>query len=280
MLSVLRRPKSLLAKAKRRPAFVAAAVCGLITVWAVVMHETTSVATEWMPHIAAGAATIALTVTLVDLILRREAEERLRPWRELVYLKAENALWECVEWIALDYAETHLASFKEIPTDGVGLLDHWLAEQPNEDSERPPGRPRLLEETAALLKVMLGLRRSDQGVIAPELIRAIDDVAENDRWAQLDWVEARSYPKLARYETRQQQEERLEKRRKDSLECAVKGVRHLTDVLLRVDGEAKMPERIALSATSAHYAILAGLVEGSRGGSRGTDLSPAEGDDV
>src|SRR5690242_9159152 len=55
-----------------RPSIKASLACGLATVAAVAAYYTTTTLHEWWPHIAAAAATIGLTVTVVEAILRRE----------------------------------------------------------------------------------------------------------------------------------------------------------------------------------------------------------------
>src|SRR6185312_14018911 len=103
---------------------------------------------------------------------------------------------------------------------------------------------------AALVSVLERLRESDRDVLPPALVRAIDDVAEVDRVGQFLWIDKGAYRKPAPYESKATAEERYENRRRDSLEAAVKGAQGFTEALLRADPRAKMPERIAESATS------------------------------
>jgi hypothetical protein len=99
----------------RHPGRLAGALCAVVTAAAVATYQATTTARVWTPLIAATAATIGLTVTIVEGILHREAEERSRPWRDAVLGEITRLFWDYLDTIALDYAETHIESFVRSP---------------------------------------------------------------------------------------------------------------------------------------------------------------------
>ena len=243
---------------RRRPGPVAAAVCLVVTVWAVLMHQHTSFAKEWMPHIAAGAATIGLTVTVVDLILRREAEERLRPRRERVLNDITLGFWQLFEIVTQDYTETHVRSFRAIPREPLAFLDQWLEQQPEEDDERQTlGAPHLLGFSDGFVTLLRSVRASDLDVIPPRLVRAIDDFVRENGEARFWWREKASFHKLAPFEHEGDYEQRVASDRTFALRATVAAIRRFTEVLTHEHPPARdVPERIADSAMSLHYAIM------------------------
>jgi hypothetical protein len=106
---------------------------------------------EWAPNIAASAFALAITITVVEWIVRREARARIRPRVERVIYWMGLAFRGA---IVIDYAGTHRDSFKPIPEKGLEMIDLWLAEDENED------RPRKLLEGQRLPMLLLGRRNS------------------------------------------------------------------------------------------------------------------------
>jgi hypothetical protein len=243
---------------KRRPALDAAAICAAVTIWAVLMHHYTEVAKEWMPHIAAAAATIGVTVTIVEGILRRESEERLRPRRESVFGKITGELWDYLDKVALDYAQTHNNSFLSMPDKTLPFLDFWLEQQQNEDAERDvysTGQPMLLAYSSSFAAKLTGFRESDPDVILPLLGTAIDEFVWASTHAQSWYREkGRMYKKKARYEDAAGPV-RSDEDRAFALSLAVKATRDFAEVLEGLYSRAeRVPERIIWSANSYHSA--------------------------
>jgi hypothetical protein len=164
-----------------RPALVTAVVCGLVTVGSVLVYYTTGALRAWIPNVAASAATIGLTVTIVDSILRSEADQRMRPWAQRTIRDLGNE----VRWFAIAvreaYRETHLRTAKPIPLDALDLLTFWLSECGAADVCVVPSRvgstSPVLDTGFKFASALRRLRSRDIGVLAltPDLVRAIDD---------------------------------------------------------------------------------------------------------
>jgi hypothetical protein len=102
-----------------RPSVKAAVACGVITVAAVAAYYATSTLHEWWPHIAAAAATIGLTVTVVEVILRRERDITMDA--AMRGIEVELGFFGAFVWEEfLDDDEVRP------PYDVAGLLRFWL----------------------------------------------------------------------------------------------------------------------------------------------------------
>jgi hypothetical protein len=175
----------------RRPGLLAGAICGVITVSAVLVDELTTFAHEWMPHIAATAATIGLTVTIVEAILRREADERLRPRRERVLDEILRVFAPYLSTVASDYTRRQISAPAWTITDGIpAFLDLWLAEPSSEDDERRG--PMLLTAAAKLAEGLKRYRDTDLDVLPANLVQAIDEFISTVGLAQSVWARSRS----------------------------------------------------------------------------------------
>lgn len=146
--------------------------------WAVYEGRHDKLST-WAPNIATAAIGFALTITVVDALLHRQARRRNAP-------RVENAIY----WMGLsfrgfvsalthDYAMSHAATFREIPDDARQLLRIWLEDQDREDA-RPPelaeGKgPMLARSGQELAKDLEASRDRDLDILEPDLVRAIDD---------------------------------------------------------------------------------------------------------
>jgi hypothetical protein len=133
-------------------------------------------AKAWMPNIVVGAATVALTVTVIERALRAELEqrfvERRLPARWLIGI----ATREFARLVRSDYLATHTAGTRIQPSlEVVPLLELWLSSQSSEDT------PRSHEQRVALAEAGLGalreideVRRHDADVLPADVVSAID----------------------------------------------------------------------------------------------------------
>jgi hypothetical protein len=69
-----------------------AVVLLLVALIACVIDATTRSLDAWMPNVAVDAVSIALTVTVIERLLRRAHTRRLRPWTEHAYTEVYMAL--------------------------------------------------------------------------------------------------------------------------------------------------------------------------------------------
>lgn len=246
----------------RRPGLLAGAICGLITVWAVLVNEYTTFAHEWMPHIAATAATIGLTVTIVEVILRREAYERLRPRRERVLDEILMVFTPYLSTVVSDYTLRHTPSPAWTITDGTpAFLDLWLAEPSSEDDERRG--PMLLTDAARLAEGLKRHRDTDLDVLPPNLVQAIDEFTSDVGLAQSVWARAQSpYDSFS--------PTTLDGDRRFALALSVRTAKGFVETLLRVYPPAERMSWDIVRAFTASYAVTNSLVKSARRG----DTSP------
>jgi hypothetical protein len=111
--------------------------------------------------------------------VRREERRRLAPRLERVLWRLGGDLRSMVGTVFYDYAQTHARTFKRPPADVLGALDHWLAEQGNEDSPRQKDErwrfPLLIHQA---IESSLDVKRDvapDREILEPDLVRASDD---------------------------------------------------------------------------------------------------------
>jgi hypothetical protein len=137
----------------------------------------------WAPNLATSAFTIAVTVTVVERIVRREARERLRPRVESAMDALRQEFRAFLSGVTVDYAGTHLHTFRPLPRDALDFLDQWLEDKAAQDACDVPGgaddvlqgRPLVVYKGDELGKALLHYRELDRDVLEPEVVRAIDD---------------------------------------------------------------------------------------------------------
>ena len=165
--------------ALRRPTgLVALALC-LLAACSAVLWAVTESADDWLPNVATTALGIAVTITVVESIIRREASARVRPRTESVLywlgLDIRMFTWSLIG----DYTETHLHTFQPIPNDLFDLIDRWKTDP--EDTPRQPHEwqgqraPLIIQETIDFAYKLAATRQRDLDVLEPDLIREIDD---------------------------------------------------------------------------------------------------------
>jgi hypothetical protein len=80
---------------------------------------------SWAPNIAISAATIAVTITIIDRILRRAKTRGLLPRVGLTMFRLKQELGEAATSVLIDYRATHRPR-RPIPPTWVELLALWL----------------------------------------------------------------------------------------------------------------------------------------------------------
>ena len=103
----------------------------------VVVRLTTDALSAWAPNIATSAATVALTITVVERLLRSEGERRRRPRTERVLYWMGLDFRGLTSAIVLDYVSAHTHP-QQVPADALELIDLWISEQDAEDRPRRP----------------------------------------------------------------------------------------------------------------------------------------------
>jgi hypothetical protein len=91
---------------------------------------------HWAPNIAVEAIAIALTVAVIDRIIREREAARRKPRLDRAMRDVGSEFQMLVRLIALDYVRTHEETARAMPEESLQLLDQWLEDQGTEDVER------------------------------------------------------------------------------------------------------------------------------------------------
>jgi hypothetical protein len=169
---------------------------GAISVTAVAVDVLTPRLHAWMPNVATSAATVGLTVTLIDSIVRRESRDRLAPLLgpPLSHINVEFGRF--VAAVAEDYAATHIEAFRPIPTDPLAVLDLWLEEQDNADRSHPglEDGTDTLRDMGREFALQVAYHEEQLGpVMDPELRAALRSFSRTTRHAEY-WQQKAGHP--------------------------------------------------------------------------------------
>ncbi len=133
---------------------------------------------EWGPHIAVTAFALAITITVVEWIVRSEANARIRPRVTRAHSAMDLNLGSFMRELLSDYGATHRDTSQPIPKSARKMIELWLADQPNEDTTRVarPGQtlPALMAAATVLKSDLEEIRSRDVDVIEPGLVAAMD----------------------------------------------------------------------------------------------------------
>jgi hypothetical protein len=134
----------------------------------------------WAPNVATEAWSIALTIVVVERIVRGENERRVRPRVERAKYLLSNAFLEFGRHAYMDYLSTHLkVAQKDIPTDAVELLKFWREKMDPIDSPRRPqsdGRTWFLNDALKFVQKTQRVVDSDRELLPPNLVVTIDNL--------------------------------------------------------------------------------------------------------
>ena len=142
---------------------------------------------DWAPNVAVDSLALAATIVIVERIVRREARERLRPRVESAMQALRQEFRGFVSAVTVDYAGTHLHTFRPLPRNALAFLDQWLADKGAQDACQTMMWDRLtlvLHQGNQLGKALRHYRELDRDVLEPEVVRAIDDYL----WLGLQWA--------------------------------------------------------------------------------------------
>jgi hypothetical protein len=130
------------------------------------------------PNVITEALGLAVTVTAVEWIVRRQSQERLLPRTQdvLHWMGLDFRLFTMS--VVHDYAVTHVGAIKPIPRDALELIDLCLEDYKNEDEPRDvlDGQwlPSLFLSALEFDRELQRARERDLDVLEPDLIAAID----------------------------------------------------------------------------------------------------------
>jgi hypothetical protein len=150
-----------------------------IAIVAVLVFVFTNVLNAWMPNVATSALTIAVTITVVDRLIRREEQQRLQP-RIRGSLSQLSRLVD--DFARTDYIETHERTELGPGDDPLALFDRWLADDEDLPRRLPEGSvPYVLADALELARQAKVIADADREILPPDLVAAIDELERKIR---------------------------------------------------------------------------------------------------
>jgi hypothetical protein len=134
---------------------------------------------EWAPNIAATSVGLAITITAVEWIVRKEARARLQPRVKPALQEMSLSLLFLTSAIMNDYAQTHRGiEVDDLPGETVGMCERWFRDRDREDKQRTylsdDGQPFLIEAGREFAEQLADTRGRSFDVLEPDLVSAID----------------------------------------------------------------------------------------------------------
>ena len=127
----------------------------------------------WMPNVVVGALTVAVTITVIEHVIRREEDERIKPHRDDVLRTIGESFTQLLTGIALNYADDPGQDFIPMPADPLEIIELWLLPRGHRE-QRDDWIPALIYEGNDFAARLEDHRHRDREVIPLDLIRAID----------------------------------------------------------------------------------------------------------
>lgn len=151
---------------------------------ALLVWRSTERADEWLPNLAGEALSIAVTVAIVDRIIRREDQAKTDRRRYSVLGRIDGALlafgWHVLE----DYTATHGVTYDGVPNDFVQMLGHWHEGLQDADLPREGSEPLIHWAGTRLADALDDIRTRDRDVIDHDLLVDLDHcVWEIRQWS-------------------------------------------------------------------------------------------------
>lgn len=155
-----------------------------VSVLAVAVWATADALDEWAPNIATEALSIAVTIAIVDRIVRSETGRRPRVRAALGRIAEALRVMGALVWS--EY-KTSRETPVVMPEDLVAVLDLWLAAEEEESADERIDddirrqvvdeddiRPQVVDEASRLATELEQLRRDDGDYIEDPLLLALD----------------------------------------------------------------------------------------------------------
>lgn len=125
----------------RRPSLVAVVALSLLLVAAISAAAWSIISVKWIddlaPNVIAESLSIALTLSVIDYVLRRRDRLRVQPLVEYTLGTIRLGFMLFVQSLVFDYTTTHTKP-KPIPDGALDFIALWLADQDAEDASRRP----------------------------------------------------------------------------------------------------------------------------------------------
>lgn len=140
----------------------------------------------WLPNIGTDFFMLALTVTLVDWIVRRAESDRIAPWATRALREIGASYRVVVSAVVRDYKQTHQREALAIPPSSLDVLNLRLAHFEDEDTRRTFPSDDLPLVVSVALQAASSMQETladDRPALAPDLIAAIDEYEEDARLA-------------------------------------------------------------------------------------------------
>lgn len=129
----------------------------------------------WMPNIATSAASVAITVTIINGIVRREAHRRLRPRVAAALQSLSGWVQSFSGFVVLDYGSLHVGASKRIPKSASEMFDLWVSEWWNINAWAGEHIDSIIGEGQRLADAFEQIRARNFDVLEPDLVRALDE---------------------------------------------------------------------------------------------------------
>jgi hypothetical protein len=127
----------------------------------------------WMPNIVIGLIAVAVTVTLVEGIVRREEQERVGPRVQGVLAQLGPPFRWFTTQVLMDYGMTHFGY--EIGGDATDILRAWNQDNHTDDLSAVRNTTRLaLQEGLEFVQLATRLCANDRDALPQDLVVAID----------------------------------------------------------------------------------------------------------
>jgi len=159
---------------------LAMGLCGLAVV-AVLVFAFSDVLDAWMPNVATSALAIAITITVVDRLIRREEQQRVRPRVQGSLNQLDRLVNDFALAVYRDYVDTHERVDLAPGGDTIELLDRWLADEDLSRHLPATGTPHVLTDALDVARQAKLIADADREVLPPDLVAAIDELERSIR---------------------------------------------------------------------------------------------------
>jgi hypothetical protein len=159
---------------------ILAGLLSALALVAVLIYATTNALDAWMPNVATGATSIAITITVVDRLIKRADDARVASRRLQAYRHLLEALVSLTMSVSSDYLATHLHSDIEMSGDPAELLKRWREDDVDTPRRPPPpgARPFVLDAALEFATALRRIAAADHDVLPHDLLATMNEIDE------------------------------------------------------------------------------------------------------